>query len=576
MAKNGQLHRSEGTHHEAETSESESEDEDGVLATMEIDTEINAVLAAIKNKDPRLKDKSYKWYKSLQTDPHQLLPKLKHVKPVTLRDYHRTNLLTDELTDAYNLKPAPQPRTETDIEGHTETQKGVTQEPTVPEQDEDDDNFFLVKEPLHCSIYNEAHPSRVQQIQATNSLPDPEQDPDGFLQQYSASRAWTKNDGPSWEAFGSDNDSEEEHMDEIEHAFNMRFENPEKSNAVIRSYIRDDRSVRRDKPTGRKAKREQEKLRSIEWKKKIREDKARLRRLKLEESQNKLQKIKEVSGISGDNIDENSLLQLLEESWDNDTWEREMAKQFNNDFYDENNDTIGSLSTDGNKRMTRLRKPKWDSDIDIADLVSDPIDEIQLKLGDQDKSTDRQGSTQKFTHEDSESCNEDAAKGKNYMQDQRLSRKEHALVEDFINSRMPAWALSQGQEGGFKYRETSPISFGMTARDILLAPSDTALNDFAGLKKYATWRKAEKKRQDRKKLGKKSRLRSWRSETFGEQFSRSGPTFGFEKLVGGFETKAMETKQNRDEMVTPQNQNSKSKIKQRRKNKNLNTRAGMR
>jgi protein KRI1 len=77
----------------------------------------------------------------------------------------------------------------------------------------------------------------------------------------------------------------------------------------------------------------------------------------------------------------------------------------------------------------------------------------------------------------------------------------------------------------FRYRETSPISFGLTARDILMAP-DASLNEFAGLKKMASFRDAEKKRKDKKHLGKKARLRQWRKETFGNE---DGP----EIVIGG-------------------------------------------
>lgn len=49
-----------------------------------------------------------------------------------------------------------------------------------------------------------------------------------------------------------------------------------------------------------------------------------------------------------------------------------------------------------------------------------------------------------------------------------------------------------------------------------MAP-DSSLNEFAGLKKMASFRDAEKKRKDKKNLGKKARLRQWRKETFGNE-----------------------------------------------------------
>ena len=83
-----------------------------------------------------------------------------------------------------------------------------------------------------------------------------------------------------------------------------------------------------------------------------------------------------------------------------------------------------------------------------------------------------------------------------------------------------------GGSGGprFGYRETRAESFGLTTRDILMA-SDADLNQFAGLKKLAHFRPEDKQAKDRKRLGKKARLRQWRRDTFGPEFEREPPAF---------------------------------------------------
>ena len=53
---------------------------------------------------------------------------------------------------------------------------------------------------------------------------------------------------------------------------------------------------------------------------------------------------------------------------------------------------------------------------------------------------------------------------------------------------------------------------------------DSHLNKFAGLKKLASFRDPEKKSRDRKKLGKKARVKEWRKDTFGDE---EGPEFKF-------------------------------------------------
>ena len=88
-------------------------------------------------------------------------------------------------------------------------------------------------------------------------------------------------------------------------------------------------------------------------------------------------------------------------------------------------------------------------------------------------------------------------------------------------------STSQASTAGFRYRETSPTSLGLSARDILFA-DDSQLNAYAGLKKLHGWRDEEKKRRDKKKFSKKGRLREWRREAFGAPEEPSG---GFERVL---------------------------------------------
>ena len=128
--------------------------------------------------------------------------------------------------------------------------------------------------------------------------------------------------------------------------------------------------------------------------------------------------------------------------------------------------------------------------------------------------------------------------GKDHKKDRadekRAKRIERSRIEALVDAHMeleaPSALASSSKAGQplFRYRETSPNSFGLTPRDILLAPSDAALNEFVGLKKLATFRDEDKKRKDKKKLGKKARLRQWRRDNFGKEFEETGPTFGFE------------------------------------------------
>ena len=83
---------------------------------------------------------------------------------------------------------------------------------------------------------------------------------------------------------------------------------------------------------------------------------------------------------------------------------------------------------------------------------------------------------------------------------------------------------------GFRYREVTPETFGLTPLDILAA-DDAQLNEYVGLKRYATFRDKERKKRDKKKYSKKRNLREWRKAVFGNE---NGPVSDIvdDKLVG--------------------------------------------
>ena len=98
----------------------------------------------------------------------------------------------------------------------------------------------------------------------------------------------------------------------------------------------------------------------------------------------------------------------------------------------------------------------------------------------------------------------------------KTARQQRRAIEDMVDEKLQLGTLSSASTGGFRYRETSPLTYGLSASDILLA-SDSQLNQYVGLKRLAAFRDPQKKRKDRKSLGKKARLRQWRMETFGSK-----------------------------------------------------------
>lgn len=466
-----------------------------------------------------------------------------------LRDYHRERYMAGD-TGADDEAETDQPKTF--VQEQADLKNDILAEINAADEGDSDDaeDFIKAKPIAAAATENGIHPSRKAKVKSAEldvSLAD--KDPDLYLSNFMASRAWIPESSSRWEAFESDEGEGNDDADEWEAAYNLRFEDPAKSNELLQSYSRkvvEARTVRREEVKGRKKQRELEKERKAEEKRQRHEERARLKRIKIEEAEAKLRKIKKAAGLSGKELREEELMKLLDGSWNNEKWEEEMNKRFGEQYYAEAEEVVSESDEEGfgKSRRKKPKKPKWDDDIDIKDLIPDFEDEEtkpDISLADGEAEGDaaegevaedgeeRPAKKQKTTKE--HKAERQASK--------QASRKERSKIEALVEHQMElddptVLALSkknkksaEAEAAGFRYRETSPQSFGLTPRDILLAPSDAALNEFAGLKKLATWRNPDKKKKDRKNLGKKARLREWRREVFGREFEHTGPTFGF-------------------------------------------------
>ncbi|RSL38544.1 hypothetical protein CEP53_014784 [Fusarium sp. AF-6] len=542
------------------SSSDETEDEDGFLATEDLDAQISATLQAIRNKDPKVYDKEVSFYKP--DDPAETSNKDTKEKPVYLRDYHREKLLRGDTGADEEDEDVPM----TYNQEQDALKKSIVAEMHAAadsdgsdDDGDEDDGFLKRKEPAKVDS-NGLHPSRKAAVQITDTdVANANKNPETFLSNFMSARAWVPPDGSNWKAFESDEGEDDDRADEFEQAYNLRFEDPEKSNEFLRSYARDvaaAKSVRREEKSGRKRQRELERERKEAEKQERREEKNRLRKLKLEEAQQKLRKIKHAAGNAGKELTDEEWMRFLDDAWENDKWEEEMQKRFGEEYYAQNDDAPVSdeeeeEGEDGEKKKKKKhpKKPKWDDDIDIKDLVPDFEDDEGkpiISLSDiEDDAAEGEEEEDDEDDEDRPSKKRKTTDHKKARKEaQKQARQERAKLEALVDSKLELSnhdLFNKPTHAPFRYRETSPQSFGMTARDILLAPSDAALNEYAGLKKLATFRDEEKKRKDRKRFGKKARLRQWRREIFGKQFERSGPTYGFERLVSAEDAEAAGT-----------------------------------
>ena len=324
-------------------------------------------------------------------------------KPVHLRDYHRNNLLEDagELPKKKNEVPTyadEQAALKRDLLDQMHKLPDGEADSTAAGE-EDDEEGFLVRKPgqLPASA-KKAKP--VEDLDVTIA----DNDPETYLSNFMASRAWVPNAASKYQPFESDDDEEEDRADEWEAAYNMRFEDPARANENIISHSRqaaEKYSVRREDAKGRKKAREDAKVKKDAEKLQRAEEKARLRRLKIDEAQEKWLRLKEAAGLKQQHLSDEMLLKFLEEGFEGENWDREMERLLGESYYAEKEEEDLNDADDddiepgqrSSKTKRRGKKPKWDDDIDIGDIVPDFNEEEErqranLRLSDDESEND--------------------------------------------------------------------------------------------------------------------------------------------------------------------------------------------
>ncbi|KAI5251782.1 Krr1-domain-containing protein [Aureobasidium subglaciale] len=519
-----------------ESSTDEDEDDAAELATADLDNEIFATLNAIKKKDPRVYDPNVTFYTPFEADQANADASKKE-KPLYLADYHRQNLLNGnaQVDEDEDAPPQTYAQEQQALKDDLINQMHAAADDQEEGDDEDD---FLVRKPGQTpAVKDTARPKITERdIQVADK------DPETFLSNFMQSRAWVPDEKSRFDdAFDSDDSEDERRAEMFESAYNMRFEDPAKANEKLMTFSRDvaKLSARREEKSGRKKQREKEREKKEAEKRERTEDKARLRKLKIDEVEEKVKKIKEAAGLKNQALDLGEWKQVLDEDWDDDQWEQEMKRRFGDNYYADKDGIVedDAEEEDDAESSKKPSKPKWDDDIDIGDLVPEFDEEAEAaKLKSELAGSDEDEEEEDEMAEDNEDDNIIAPDGvkrktkkdrlKEAADKRRVARKERMAIEELVDADLTADLPTK--TAGFRYRETSPTSFGLTARDILFA-DDTALNEYAGLKKLATWRDDDKKKKDKKKLGKKARLRQWRKETFGNE---DGFTGGFKEFLG--------------------------------------------
>ena len=500
------------------STDSEEEDEEGMLASERLDAQIQDTLDAIRKKDPRVYDQSVRFFSSF--DEEQGMPdatRSKSPKPMFLSDYHQKILLDTNrsLGEARASSPTTYTQQQNDLKEHLVKEMHATADhidSNESEGAEGGENTFLVAK---SNIQERDNPGAPVQVKLDYlDIKNADLDPDTYLSKFMSNKAWIPLEGSRFQPFESDDEEDDRRAEEFEEAYNLRFEDPTKSNEKLMSHARDTvarHSVRKEKLNPRRRARETERDKKKVAKQILENERARLRKLKVDEAEEKLQKFKEAAGIYGTSFDQDDWLAFLEEGWDDSQWEQQMKKRFGDDYYADQDDDV---QAEDQVKKPRPKKPKWEEDIDIKDIIPDFADGEENNHQQFDLTADLDsGNEGGFS--DTLSQNDLNKERKQTKKEARQRRRNiEQMIDKNIHIEETLSHFGRKHTGNFRYRETSPLAFGLTAQDILLA-SDSQLNQYAGLKKLATFRDMDKKRRDQNRFSKKARLRQWRKDTFG-------------------------------------------------------------
>ncbi|CDH12972.1 related to KRI1-KRRI-Interacting protein 1 [Zygosaccharomyces bailii ISA1307] len=480
---------SEEEEHKSESS-SEEEDEYGELITEDVEDGINKVLSALRNNDTtQLLNPEVKFFE----DPERAAEKgndEERQKPVYLKDYHRMNILSGNALEEED-------EDEKTVDGK---QSYVSQQNEEKSQllKEINDAFDGDQENQSGNEEDDLLVKKEKQRPVPElKLPDPDKNGEEFLKAFDENQAWIPRKGDKIGDGEVDEDEIEfdNAVESFENAYNFRFEDP--NSADIVSYARNQATLRRSDTSSRRRKRDETKLQKEAEKK---EKERGIHKRKTEKVQKLTDVLEQLQKEYGREIDakmvEKITNTLMNSDFKDDQWDKVISELFDAEFY----------AAEG--------KPSWDDDDEIMAEFNREKEQYSNSEGEIEKELEEETSGKKARKE-----KQKEKKSKRHLHEaveNAVEKNKLALIDEVEEERKPRARTREEQDVKFRYREVSPESFGLSARDIFAA-DDVQLNKYIGLKKFAPYRPKELRMKDKRKASKPKRLREWRKETFNNE-----------------------------------------------------------
>ena len=322
------------------------------------------------------------------------------------------------------------------------------------------------------------------------------EDGDNFLLDFIKNKRWVDQDLQGEEVDSDDHSDgslkDLERMDNFESKYNFRFEeamNEPTSNSgaglSVVGYARTALSdtIRR-KDDSRKLKRKERKERKAAERRAKEEQLKRLKNAKREELEERIGQIKGALGENnhlgtGNDLDEEVVMKLMQGDFDPDKFESMMSKMYDEDFY-EKEDTEWKTDADVKESLKKAAKENPNDAIldGIEDGEGDLYDAQYGGVDSQDEYEEKEG---------------EKIEEVEFMMQHELNEEKDTPLEKKLKGRMMDELYKLDYEDiigdlktRFKYRPVKANAYGLKTEEILFA-RDTTLKQFVSLKKMAPY-----------------------------------------------------------------------------------------
>ncbi|XP_075497042.1 protein kri1 isoform X2 [Primulina tabacum] len=464
------------------------------------DFEFFDALIKVKNQDPVLKDKDAKlFYSDSESHSENESDIEKGKKPMYLKDVISKQLIETgpEFDDEQDDQMVSKGKNNGNkVKTYNEEQEEFTRDilKAIEEgnnHEEEDGDFFRVKE-------GDGAEEEEEESEIGNKLDeyfgeDENLDSDSmFLKDYFREKMWL-GDGRSNDAGGgeiefSEDEDEIERQEDYEREFNFRFE--ENAGDRVMGHSRRVEGSVRKKENSRKLQRDRKDERIAQAEFERMEELKYLKNLKKKEINEKLQKIREVSGIGKS---EKSFLDedYLEEEFDPEEYDRKMGEAFDDEYYkaEDVDPEFGSGSGSDEDGGT-FQKPDFDEEDELLGL---PKNWDDLKESGEGFASARRRILERTEGDGDE--NELLEDGRN--QSKRSKKRKPSEIEKAVREQLMEeyYKLDYEDTVGdlktrFKYRPVKPRRYGLTP-DQIVKMDEKDLNQYVSLKKLAPYREKE-------------------------------------------------------------------------------------